>query len=170
MSVWALQIAAFTAGIRAALFEHGKLTTRTSYFLAWGDQRGVPIQGTNETKPPDAQDDKKNQRETRMTTTDTKHGPTKREDETTGHAYRPTPNRRQTRTTIENKRNHRHAERPTPNELRHFTRSQCAFQRGAYPPFQGEIQSPYRLNGGVPKYANPTSEKTGLLALRKSLD
>ena len=132
VSVWALQIAAFTAGIRVALSKHGKLTTRTSYFLAWGDQRGAPIQGTNETKPPDTQDDKK--------TNAKREGPqpTPNTDQRSGQ----TPNQRQTPTTIENKRNHRHAERPRPNELKHFTRAQCTCQRGEAPHSRGGFSPP----------------------------
>ena len=97
----------FKAGIRGALFKHGKLTPIHSHFLAKCRvyQREAPNQGINEMKPQNTQNDQ-NKREARRSTnadqhlekrnhhirstTDAEREPT-REDETTANAGQTKP-------------------------------------------------------------------------------
>jgi len=91
------------AAILGGLFKHGKHAARTAHFRPnydWVYHHDAPNQGTNETKPTHAQNDRI-QHQTRR------------------GERRPTPNAKdqnqhQSRINIVDKRNHRHTERPKP--------------------------------------------------------
>ena len=98
-----------TAGILGALIKHDKRTMRTAHFLAklrLGLPTEAPNQGTDETKPPNTQNDQIQHRARRrkrrpapiaqpppsgMTKTNTEREPTTRANETTANAEQPKP-------------------------------------------------------------------------------